>query len=288
MDSSRNSACEVCGTPLTVATRGRPRRFCSPACRSHAYRNRRHADQVNAATKTPATRSEQTLTAATISAAAIGLADQDGIDAVSMRRIAAELQAGPMSLYRHVPDKDALLDLVVQAVYAERPLPVPGPSGWRARLELSARQEWSIYLEHPWLASVVAATARPVIAPALMAYTDWRMQAVEGYDLDLTERLQVAVALSSTIQGPALALARSQRSTGTDEDWLATRATVIAKALSNDQLPQIAGFGQAELDAVSPDRQFDFSLRCTLDGIEAFLVRRPRPSHERLKVTLGN
>lgn len=213
------------------------------------------------------------LTPAVISAAAISLADQDGIDAVSMRRIAAELQAGPMSLYRHVPDKDALLDLVVQTVFAERPLPVSGPSGWRARLEFSARQEWSIYVEHPWLATVVAATTRPVIAPALMAYTDWRMQAVEGYGLDLTTRLQVAVALSTTVQGPALALARSQRSTGTDEDWLAARATAIENAFANHQLPQIAGFGQAELDAVSPDRQLDFSLRCTLDGIESLLLQ---------------
>ncbi|MFC7642163.1 TetR/AcrR family transcriptional regulator [Streptosporangium lutulentum] len=70
---------------------------------------------------------------------AIAIADREGLDAVSMRRLASELDAGAMSLYRHVANKDELVTQMVDEVFAEPELPTPGPEGWRAKLELISR-----------------------------------------------------------------------------------------------------------------------------------------------------
>jgi DNA-binding transcriptional regulator YhcF (GntR family) len=64
--------------------------------------------------------------------AAVGIADAEGLEAVSMRRLAAQLGVGAMSLYRYVPGKEALVHLMAEAVFRQHPLPEPGPDGWRA------------------------------------------------------------------------------------------------------------------------------------------------------------
>ena len=72
-------------------------------------------------------------------AAGITVADAEGLAALSMRRVAAELDAAPMSLYRHVSDKDELLLRMIDAAIAECPLPDDRPASWREGLELAAR-----------------------------------------------------------------------------------------------------------------------------------------------------
>src|ERR1700761_4182993 len=85
-----------------------------------------------------------------IVAAAIKVADAEGLGALSMRRVAAELGAAPMSLYRHVADKDDLVLQMMNAVFARSRRPDP-PDGWRPGLELAARTLWAMFREHPWL-----------------------------------------------------------------------------------------------------------------------------------------
>lgn len=70
---------------------------------------------------------------------AIAIAGIEGLDAVSMRRLAAEFGVGPMSLYRHVSSKDELVTQMADEVFGEPELPVPGSDGWRAKLELISR-----------------------------------------------------------------------------------------------------------------------------------------------------
>src|SRR6476661_5122429 len=74
-----------------------------------------------------------TLTVPQIVESAIAIADAEGIDNVSMRRVAERLGVGAMSLYRYVPSKAELLDLMVDAVYGERPAPADADGGWRER-----------------------------------------------------------------------------------------------------------------------------------------------------------
>ncbi|MEU6716243.1 TetR/AcrR family transcriptional regulator [Nonomuraea sp. NPDC046802] len=85
------------------------------------------------------TATKQALNRDTLLSTAIAIADVEGLDAVSMRRIAADLGVGPMSLYRHVSNKDELAMQMADEVFGESELPVPGPQGWRPKLELISR-----------------------------------------------------------------------------------------------------------------------------------------------------
>src|SRR5689334_8314034 len=82
--------------------------------------------------------------------AAIRVADSEGLAAVTIRRIATEIGAGAMSLYTYVPDKDRLLDLMVDRVGASMPA-APITGDWRADLLALAAAQRSLMLAHPWL-----------------------------------------------------------------------------------------------------------------------------------------
>src|SRR5262249_43559728 len=94
---------------------------------------------------------QPTLSHAQIAAAAIRIADREGLDAVSMRRVAAELGAGTMSLYRYVRTKDELHDLMRDTVAGEDDVPAKPSGHWRADLSVLAHQMRASALRHPWL-----------------------------------------------------------------------------------------------------------------------------------------
>lgn len=107
------------------------------------------------------------LTRERIVAAGVGLADSDGIDAISMRRVGAALGVEAMSLYRYVSGKDDLVDAMVDAVVTEFPAPDPGLD-WRGRLRSIALGAYLVLLDHPWVAG--PATSRPASGPARRAF----------------------------------------------------------------------------------------------------------------------
>src|SRR5690349_3598043 len=111
-----------------------------------------------------------------IVATAIAVADAEGLAALSMRRIATELGAGAMSLYRHVQDKEELLDLMADEVYAEIALPSSG--SWDDNLRLIARQTRAVMRSHAWFAAV--AVTRPPIGPNALAHLDSSLRALSG------------------------------------------------------------------------------------------------------------
>src|SRR5690606_21285153 len=99
--------------------------------------------------------------------AAVEVADRDGIGALSMRRIATELGTGTMSLYRYVPGKAELLDLMLDRV--QRPSQNPadlGDGSWRSALEALGRATLALYRRHPWLLEVNQ--SRPVLGPSAL------------------------------------------------------------------------------------------------------------------------
>jgi len=261
--------CQICGRELPAGGVGRPRRYCSRACRSRAYRLR-VADTPEVPVDDAAP-----LTVDAIVSAAIALGDEEGADAVSMRGAAARLDAGVMSLYRHVAGREVLIDLMVDKVFGQHPLPEPGPPGWRAKLALSARAEWAVYRSHPWVARLVAHTTRPPLAPNLMSYTDWRMRALDGLGLPFPVMTQAAIMLSTQLQGAALGLYAESEATRhtrqSREEWTAARREAITDALQARDLPMIARFGPAEYDASTPDKIVEFGLDRLLDGIEALI-----------------
>lgn len=118
------------------------------------------------------------LTRARVVAAAIALADAEGLDAVSIRRVASELSARPMSLYTHIASKDDLVALMLDAVSGELLVTGELPGDWRAALTAIARQSHAAYLAHPWM--LHAYGRGPRVGPNLLRRAEQSAAAVAG------------------------------------------------------------------------------------------------------------
>ncbi|WP_433212518.1 TetR/AcrR family transcriptional regulator [Microtetraspora malaysiensis] len=120
-----------------------------------------------------------------ITRTAVQIADAEGVEAATMRRVAGELGTGAMSLYRYVPRRDDLFDLMIDLAMAEIELP-GGPSGdWRGDLTLLARQFRAAGLRHPWLIALV--TSRPTLGPNLLRVHEFALSSLDGTGLDIDD-----------------------------------------------------------------------------------------------------
>lgn len=228
------------------------------------------------------------LSLARIVRAAIEIADAEGLAAVSIRGIATQLDTPVMSLYRHVPGKEALLFHMTDAVLAEETLPVKPPNGWRAQLEFAARTEWRVLRRHPWLAQVMRIT-RPQPLPHALALADWVLRALEGRGLSAAEMMNLHIVLHGFVQGIAgniEAEAQAANESGmSDDEWMQGQAAAFEALAASGRYPSFAavhtrlrsGF---ELDF---DALFDVGLRAFLDGLEPMFEGRRRGKKKKRK-----
>ncbi|MGW4959426.1 TetR/AcrR family transcriptional regulator C-terminal domain-containing protein [Nonomuraea sp. NPDC004186] len=208
---------------------------------------------------------------------AIKIADAEGLDAVSMRRLAAELGAGPMSLYRHVENKDELVTQMVDEVFGEPELPVPGPDGWRAKLELISRAQWQLVRRHLWLPRAVSFT-RPLLVPNMMAHTEWTLRALDGLGLPMETCIREALALHGLVITVALSMAdevEAEQETGVTLDrwWLAQRNRAD-ELLDSGRFPLLATIPEETVSDL--DGLFEYSLARHLDGFAALVEDQAR------------
>jgi AcrR family transcriptional regulator len=223
-----------------------------------------------------AARAEHELTRERILRAAIAVADAEGMAETSMRRIAAELGVATMSLYRHVPSKEELILGMIDTALAEYELPARSPRGWRARLELCARLEWTVFRRHPWLAPSMSLT-RPQLSPNAMRLTEYVLDAFEGTALTLSQRMYVQILLFSYVRGVASALepeAEALRETGlTNEEWVDAQGATFTALIGTHPMPhfrELAAQGSFDFDL---ELLFRFGLARLLDGLEVFVAR---------------
>jgi AcrR family transcriptional regulator len=223
--------------------------------------------------------------------AAIELADAEGLAALSMRRIAAALGAGAMSLYRYVPGKAELIDLMVDEVYAEDLAAVRTVEGdWRERLEEFGRHEWALYLRHPWMLQI--AQGRPMLGPNSMASTDVTLLAVDGIGLDEHEMLAAVVMLSSFVAGLArttIEAMQAAESTGvSDDEWWEVQGEYVGPAVVEGKFPMLSKVGEAGAFTSTFDN-LEFGLQRVLDGLQVLIESRrgaaAPPARERPPVT---
>ncbi|MFB0630817.1 GntR family transcriptional regulator [Streptomyces sp. AB3(2024)] len=226
---------------------------------------------VVAAAARPAAPADDSAVRARIVRTAIGLADAEGLAALTMRRLGAELGVSAMSLYRHVRNKEELVVLMADAAFGEFPLPpaVPG-DGWRARLEASARAQWRLYGVHPWLAAAMNLN-RPLLVPNGMRHIEWALTALEDLDpdLDANARMHAAISLFAYVRGQAIDRepeAVAERSSGVSgEQWMEAQQARMTALLGNGTFP---AFTAARADAdLSPESLFHFGLTTLLDGL---------------------
>lgn len=214
------------------------------------------------------------LTLEQITEAAIALADAEGLEALSMRKVGDKLGVTAMSLYSYVPGKGELLDLMLDRVYGESE-PTPPGKTWREQVEHVARAGWAMYLRHPWLLQVAA--ARPVLGPNTIAKYDYELRALEGIGLSDIEMDLAVAAIGNYVHGAvrvAIEAAQTVQHTGvTDLEWWETHKPLLEKVFDTAKHPVASRVGEAAGEAyggaVDPKRTFDFGLKLLLDGLES-------------------
>ena len=229
---------------------------------------------VSAGPREPALNQER------IVAVAIAIADAEGLDALSMRRLAAQLGVGAMSLYRHVSGRDELTHLMLGSVFDQSDLPEPKSDDWRAELERIARAQWRIYREHPWTARLISFT-RPVLVRSAMAQTERGLQALDPLGLDITTMIWAVGTLSAFVCGMGLSRAaelEEAENTGvTSQEWMAAQDDDLAEILSSGRFPQLARLDECDDDVNDLDVWFEFGLQRHLDGLAAHFLSRTAP-----------
>ncbi|GAA4724843.1 TetR/AcrR family transcriptional regulator C-terminal domain-containing protein [Phytohabitans rumicis] len=226
------------------------------------------------------TRPEQELTRERVVRTAIEIADSEGLDAVSMRAVAARLGAATMSMYRHVASKDELVLLMADAAFAEQGYAEPPPAGWRARIELAARTLWTLYRRHPWLAQLNPLT-RPLPLPSLLLHGEWILAALDELGFEPAAALDLEVVLYSHIQGLAANLEReahAQAATGlTDDEWVEQQGDALNAIARSGRYPTfaklMATFAHDGYD-LDLDKLFEIGLRMLLDGLAVLVEQR--------------
>ncbi len=159
-----------------------------------------HLEAVDLWTRTEPGARKPRLGRSEIATAAIRIADADGLDAVSMRRLAVDLDVGTMTLYHYVHTKVELLAIMVDALAGEVVL-APGedlPSDWRAAVTTIACRTRDVMRRHPWVLEV---NADPSIGPNALRHFDQSWQAVAGLDCDLETKLDVTTAVDEYVFG---------------------------------------------------------------------------------------
>ncbi len=226
----------------------------------------------------------QGLSVDAIVAAATEIADAGGLEAVTMRRLAQVLNVSPMTLYTYVPGKAELLDLMLDAAYAQMPRADTSGQPWRQRLTAIAEENMALLATHPWVATV--STIRPTLGPGSMAKYEHELRALQDLGLDDIETDAALTFLLSFVQscGRAAADARAtERHTAMDDaQWWATNAPLLARVFDEHAYPTAARIGTAagtaHGSAYDPRHAYAFGLQRVLDGL-ASLIDTKRPTH---------
>lgn len=208
--------------------------------------------------------------------AAIKIADGEGFDALSMRRVAAELGSPVMSLYRHLPSKEELELAMRDTVFGERPLPADPPAGWRARLELSGGTLWELYRRHPWLARTTSLT-RPYASPNQLPYSEWNLAALSGIGLDDQTIFLLHLSLFGFVHGSAASLESESREEATSgvtlDQWLYAREAETRTLMTSGAFENSARIFLGQQLVFNLETLFEFGLARFLDGVQSLVNR---------------
>src|SRR4051812_18025391 len=201
-----------------------------------------------------------------IARAALDLVDREGLAALSMRRLAADLDMGTMTLYGYFRTKEELLDAVVHEATAWHALP-PGEGAWRERLEAIARSMRAGLARHRSLIEV--RLRRPIVGARAFAGTEVGIAALVEAGLDRAEAARAFRAVFLYVFG-FVAFSDPEPEI-TDERRRATAAA--AAELPPGDFPLLSGMGAEMAETLGGDVQFEYGLDVVLDGIAARVQR---------------
>jgi AcrR family transcriptional regulator len=199
---------------------------------------------------------------AEITAAAVAIADREGLDAVSMRHVAAELGTGAASLYRYVDTREELLDLMSDAAGEEFPLPEP-TGDWLADLVAVAERLREILYRHPWLADL--AITRPVLGPNGIAMLEHVLTVLTPHPADTGTKMEAFALLN----GFTALFARYELAGGSALQQ--RNVAYLQHAATSGEYPRLAGLlalgPAASADQYNPADRFKTILGRLLSGL---------------------
>lgn len=217
--------------------------------------------------------------------AAIGIADAEGLDAVSMQRVAKELGYTTMSLYRHVDSKEDLLALMSDTAMHRAPLEPCADRDWRTGVEQWCHEALAQYRNHPWVAYVPQ--SGPPSGPNGLRWMEAGLREITASGLTYGESLQILLLLSYTLRDVLrmendMALAAQAHGTTVAENedgWVES----LRRVLDPEEFPTVLRtLDEGTFDELPPGYSgdsgpaagLDFSLHRILDGVEAYVRAR--------------
>ncbi|MFJ2864495.1 TetR/AcrR family transcriptional regulator [Kitasatospora sp. NPDC087314] len=219
----------------------------------------------------PAPAPRTTLTPHRIAEAAVEIADAEGLDAVTMRRLATALGVAPMAAYRYVSGKDELIELMVDFVYGRLPLDAPA-AGWRDTMRILAVHLRAMNLAHPWTVRAAAAS----LSPNQLAVPERAFAALADHGLDADTTMAVFRTVTGYVHGSVAAeialqdLQRDHGWSGGDE----TRAALAPRMsflMGTGRYPAYQRYLHEATRKDDPTWQFETGLDCVLTGIATHL-----------------
>ncbi|MFD7876539.1 TetR/AcrR family transcriptional regulator [Streptomyces sp. NPDC059766] len=209
-----------------------------------------------------------------IVAAAVALADEGGLEAVSLRKVAARLNAGPMRLYGYIATKEELFDLLVDEVQAEI-LPEVQPGDWREALRVLAHRTRQAALRHEWLADLLG--RRPALGPNGLAVAEAALAALDGL-ADIDTNMRAVETVSAYYIGAIrreITNLRAERATGLSKhDFQRASGPHLTEMLATGRFPALA---KAVYDGTDVDAETSFAtgLDWVLDAVATKLTLPP-------------
>jgi AcrR family transcriptional regulator len=222
-------------------------------------------------TETASTPLRAPLTKERVLEAAVDLADHAGINALSMRKLGQGLGVEGMALYRHVRDKEAILDGIVDAIMSEIDLP-DRTGDWKTamrRLSLAARE---VMLRHPWAPAVIV--ARPEVGPATLRHIDAVLGILQsgGFPIDMAHH--ALHVLGSRVFGFTQDPFNDTNDVRPDAATAAAMANALAASYPNVGRLAMAATHDGGLGRCDDDVEFAFGLDLILDGLDRRVVGR--------------
>lgn len=195
---------------------------------------------------------------------AVELADEIGVEPLTIRKLAEHLDTKPMTLYHHVANKDAILDGMVDAVFAEIDTP-PADLPWRDAMRRRCVSAREVLATHPWAVPLLESRTSP--GPATLHHHDAVLACLLGADLPMPVVAHAYAVLDAFVYGFAIQEASLPTGDAGDLDEVTTS---ISEQLSPEEYPHLMAFSsQHVLEAgYAFGDSFDVGLEMVLDGIE--------------------
>lgn len=202
--------------------------------------------------------------------AAVLVADTEGLGAVSMQRVAKEFGFTTMSLYRYVPGKSELIDLMVDTVVGPPP-DLSGFDGWRGKIDQWARLSWVVFQRHPWF---LDAALHRIMGPNQLGWLEAAVAALSGYGLRGKDLLDTVLVVNGHVRSlapfaPTRVPAKNELS---PQEWAMANYTQITT--HPEMFPALMAAIADDAFDLDDDSEFEFGLQRILDGIEVLIKER--------------